>query len=46
MRYFYKLKYQVPKFLAWLRPYLGSNLLVIARKAEGFPGNAETLEDT
>jgi SAM-dependent methyltransferase len=43
MRYFYKLKYQVPKFLAWLRPYLGSNLLVIARKAGGSSRNMETF---
>ncbi|MDX1763372.1 MAG: class I SAM-dependent methyltransferase [bacterium] len=34
MRYFYKMKYQVPKFLTWLRPYFGGNLLVVARKAD------------
>ncbi len=31
-RYFYKLKYQIPKFLAAIRPYFSGVLIVIARK--------------
>jgi SAM-dependent methyltransferase len=31
-KYFYKLKYQVPKFIAALRPYFSGVLIVIARK--------------
>jgi SAM-dependent methyltransferase len=31
-RYFYKLKYQIPRFVAYLRPYFSGVVIVIAKK--------------
>lgn len=33
-RYFFKLKYQIPKLVTWFRPLLSGTIIVIARRAE------------